>query len=185
MIIVHAELADVPRLLRFRRDAAAWLAKTGTDQWSNPFPTSIIVASVKAREVFLVKETPTSDPAATITLDRNADPALWSLKERQEPAFYVHKLAVDRWYAGIGLGARLLDWAGDRAARSGAIWLRLDAWTTNTRLHDYYLHRGFQHVRTCPDPGEVSGWLAQRRARRNAHGFDDRTERNNEEPMAS
>lgn len=35
----------------------------------------------------------------------------------------------------------MLDWAGGRAFDAGVTWLRMDAWTTNTRLHAYYLHR--------------------------------------------
>lgn len=178
MIIKSAGLADVPRLLRFRADAANWLATRGTDQWSSPFPEDQIRASVEAGEVFLVRENPHADPAATVTLDRKIDPELWELwtsAERSEPALYVHKIAVDRQYAGADLGGRILDWAADRAAREGARWLRLDAWTTNKRLHLYYLDHGFRHVRTTPDPEEVSGWLAQRPAIRTGHIFEDRT----------
>ncbi|GAB2616342.1 hypothetical protein GCM10027168_56040 [Streptomyces capparidis] len=178
MIITLAEAADLPRLLRFRTDAAAWLASLGVDQWSTPFPAEHIAASVRAGEVFLIRESEEADAAATVTLDHNIDPELWDLwtpEERAEPALYVHKLTVDRRYAGHDLGGRILDWAGDRAARQGAKWLRLDAWTTNVRLHRYYLRHGFEHVRTTPNPYEVSGWLAQRPARLAEHGFDDRT----------
>lgn len=179
MIITKAELADVPRLVRFRTDAAAWLAPLGTDQWSAPFPEEHIAASVLAGEVFLFRESESGEAAATVTLDHVIDPELWDLwspEERVEPALYVHKLAVDRRYAGNDLGGRILDWAGDRAARQGVRWLRLDAWTTNTRLHRYYLRHGFQHVRTTANPDEVSGWLAQRPARLTRHAFIDRTD---------
>lgn len=178
MIVVPARLEDVPRLLQFRIDAAAWLAPLGTDQWANPFPPERIAESVSAGEVFIFKEREPSEAVATVTLDRKIDPELrdlWTSAELAEPALYVHKLTVDRLYAGRGLGGRILDWAGDRAAQQGAEWLRLDAWTSNTKLHQYYLRQGFQHVRTTPDPDEVSGWLAQRAARPTPTGFDDRT----------
>ncbi|MEV5773090.1 GNAT family N-acetyltransferase [Streptomyces antimycoticus] len=178
MIIVRAELSDIPRLIRFRLDAASWLAKRGIDQWSTPFPSEHMADSVKAGEVFLIKADEGSEAAATVTLDHKIDPellGLWTAEEQAQPALYVHKLTVDRRFAGRGLGNQVLDWAGDRAAREGAHWLRLDAWTTNAALHRYYLRHGFKHVRTTPDPNEVSGWLAQRPARPAAHGFDDRT----------
>ncbi|MFF3731825.1 GNAT family N-acetyltransferase [Streptomyces sp. NPDC002476] len=178
MIVLPAKPEDVPRLVRFRVDTAAWLTSLGTDQWSTPFPAEHVAASVNAGEVFLVKEREEGEAVATVTLDHNIDPEIWDLwtpEEREEPALYVHKLTVDRRYGGRGLGGRLLDWAGDRAARQGARWLRLDAWTSNVRLHRYYLQQGFRHVRTTADPDEVSGWLAQRPARLAEHGFDDRT----------
>jgi GNAT superfamily N-acetyltransferase len=169
VIIVPAEEADLPRLLKFRTDAASWLKDRGTDQWAKPFPAEHILASIRRGEVFMIRETPLSDAAATITLDRDADPRLWSLAEVSEPAMYVHKLAVDRAHAGTGLGGVLLDWAGDQATRQGARWLRLDAWSTNSRLQAYYLEEGFTHVRTSDDPAVVSGWAAQRPACYQAH----------------
>jgi GNAT superfamily N-acetyltransferase len=178
VIIVRAQPTDLPRLLRFRTDAAGWLQRRGTDQWAQPFPASNIAASIQAGEVFLFKEDPALDAVATITLDHTIDPELWDLwtpEERAERALYVHKLVVDRQHAGQDLGGRILDWAGDLAARQGERWLRLDAWTTNTRLHRYYLDHGFHHVRTTQDPNEVSGWLAQRPARRAPHTFGDLT----------
>ena len=175
MIIMRAELADLPRLLKFRTDTAAWLNARGIDQWALPFPSQHMAESIRRGEVYLFKESLASDAAATVTLDREADDLLWMPPERLEPALYVHKLTIDRAHAGAGLGTRILDWAGDRAARSGARWLRLDAWTTNPKLHAYYRSLGFHHVRTVNDP-EVggSGWVAQRPARLAPdHGFDE------------
>ncbi len=171
MILVRAEEADLPRLLKFRTDASRWLSALGTDQWAKPFPASHILGSIRRGEVYLAKEHPEKDAAATITLDRDADPSLWTPDEVAQGALYVHKLAVDRAYAGTGLGTRLLDWAGDEAAQRGARWLRLDAWTTNSRLQEYYRAHGFTHVRTNLDPQAVSGWAAQRPARHADHGF--------------
>ncbi|SCF90710.1 MULTISPECIES: GNAT family N-acetyltransferase [unclassified Streptomyces] len=165
MIIRTATTADVPRLKRFRTAAAAWLAARGSDQWSTPYPDELLLASVKAGHVYLVHDNPVTDPIATVTLDRQADPVLWTDTEAREAAFYVHKLTLAQPGGGTGLGARLLDWCGDRAARAGATWLRLDAWTTNTRLHAYYQNLGFHHVRTVDAPEAYgSGWAGQRRA---------------------
>jgi ribosomal protein S18 acetylase RimI-like enzyme len=51
---------------------------------------------------------------------------------------------VSRAFAGRGIGAALLDWAGLSARRSyGARWIRVDVWTTNTALHAYYRSQGF------------------------------------------
>jgi GNAT superfamily N-acetyltransferase len=57
-------------------------------------------------------------------------------------------------------GAWLLDEAAREAARRGKRLLRLDAWTNNTRLHDYYRRQGFRVVRNAGDRG--SGALFER-----------------------
>ncbi len=119
--------------------------------------------------------------AGTVTLTPEAEEGLWSDEELAEPSMFINKLTVSRDYAGRELGGMLLDWAGDRAYRSGAKWLRLDAWTTNQRLQQYYLDQGFQHMRTVLEGSavnggpRVSGWLAQRPARLADHGFADET----------
>jgi GNAT superfamily N-acetyltransferase len=103
-------------------------------------------------------------PAATITINRWAKPELWTEEEAAEPALYAHKVTVDRAHGGQGLGAELLDWAGTRAADEGDDWLRVDVWTTNERLQDYYLQQGFTYVRTVVLPHNPSGALFQRPA---------------------
>jgi len=47
-------------------------------------------------------------------------------------------------YAGLGLGAALLDWAADVARRDHeAALIRIDGWTMNLGLHAYYEQQGF------------------------------------------
>ncbi|MFI8932467.1 GNAT family N-acetyltransferase [Streptomyces sp. NPDC053474] len=174
MKVTLATLDDVPRLQRFRTDAAAWLAARGSDQWSTPYPDDLLLRSIKAEDVFLFREADGAEPVATVTLDAVADPVLWRDDEARQPALYVHKLALARPGGQGGLGGRILDWCGDRAARAGALWLRLDAWTSNTKLHAYYRARGFTHVRTVHTPDAYgSGWVAQRPAAASPGLFDE------------
>ncbi|WP_033226560.1 GNAT family N-acetyltransferase [Streptomyces virginiae] len=168
MIIEVATPDDLTKLLAFREEAATWLRKLGSDQWHRPYPADRLLATIEAGTVFMVRDSGTT--AATITLTPKAEDGLWLSEELAEPSLFVNKLTVARTHAGQDLGGRLLDWAGDRAYRSGASWLRLDAWTTNDALQRYYLRHGFEHVRTVTEGGavnggpRVSGWLAQRTA---------------------
>jgi hypothetical protein len=43
------------------------------------------------------------------------------------------------------------------SAERGSKRLGLDCWRTNSKLHDYYLRRGFKRVRTEVVPGRMSG----------------------------
>jgi GNAT superfamily N-acetyltransferase len=178
--ITPATPDDLPQLLAFRREAAAWLSALGTDQWSRPYPADRLLATIQAGTVFMVRDGATT--AATITVGPEVEEGLWSAEELAEPALYVTKLTVARSHAGQNLGGRLLDWAGDRAYRAGAKWLRLDAWTTNKALQRYYLRQGFHHIRTVLDGDavnggpRVSGWLAQREAHPCGRGRDSVTD---------
>ena len=168
MIIQPAGRSDLPRLVELRNQSKAWLAAHGSDQWQNPWPNheamvERLQASIDAGETWMVFDDQ-DQPVATLALDRYADPQLWTPEEREQPAFYLHRLIVDRAHAGRGYGTRLLDWACDHAAAEAALWVRIDVWTTNMPLQRYYLAHGFQHVRTLELTDCPSGALFQRLA---------------------
>ncbi|MFD5403759.1 GNAT family N-acetyltransferase [Streptomyces griseorubiginosus] len=179
MRIIPAQPVDVSTLLAFREEAAAWLSRLGTDQWQRPYPADKLLETIQAGTVFMVLDGDAT--AATITLTPEVEEGLWTEQELAEPSLFINKLSVARTYAGQNLGGRLLDWAGDRAYRAGAKWLRLDAWTTNEDLQAYYLRQGFERVRTVLEGAaisggpRVSGWLAQRQTRPAEHLFTDET----------
>jgi GNAT superfamily N-acetyltransferase len=177
--ITPAQPSDVSKLLAFRSEAAAWLSRRGTDQWQRPYPADKLLDTVEDGTVFMVRDGAAT--VATITLALGVESGLWTERELSEPSMFISKLSVVRTHAGQNVGGRLLDWAGDRAHRAGATWLRLDAWTTNEDLQAYYLRQGFAHVRTVLDGSaiaggpRVSGWLAQRPTYLVEHGFVDET----------
>jgi len=166
--IYRATEADVSLLLQIRRESIDWLATRETDQWAADFPdeeTMLAGFAADARQGHAWLVADGDAVVATVTLDAAAQPALWTREEAAEPARYVHRLTVRRPAAGRGLGGELLDWCGDRAHHEGATWLRLDAWTTNHALHDYYRSQGFDHLRTVERADYPSGALFQRPAR--------------------
>ncbi|WP_405890332.1 GNAT family N-acetyltransferase [Streptomyces sp. NBC_00133] len=177
MKILPAQPADLSKLLAFREEAGAWLSRLGTDQWQRLYPAQKLLETIESGTVFMVRDGDAT--AATVTLTPEAEGGLWSEQELKEPSLFINKLTVARTHAGQNLGGRILDWAGDRAYRAGAKWLRLDAWTTNERLQEYYVSQGFEYVRTVSEGvavnggPRVSGWLAQRATRPADHGFTD------------
>jgi GNAT superfamily N-acetyltransferase len=139
-------------------DAACWLRSRGFDQWARPWPSeagrnSRVRAGIEARKTWICWDHDT--PSATLTADPEHDP-YWT-GELHSPAVYVHRLVVSRQYAGIGLGASLINWAGRTGLLShGARHIRVSAWTTNTRLHRYYERQGFVARGFHPDDGYPS-----------------------------
>jgi GNAT superfamily N-acetyltransferase len=159
-----AELDDVPVIIEWRRQAAAWLATKGTDQWSDAGLSAEAFAS-RVRSSIAAGETWMAEvdevPAATIAVDEWANPGLWTPAEQQESVI-VHRMITDPKFRGHGLGGFLLDHA-DRVARArGKRFVRLDAWTTNTQLHAYYERLGFRLVRIVPDFTTRSAALFER-----------------------
>lgn len=150
--------ADVDTILAWRSETAAWLAERhGTDQWQLPFPREKLEAWVHEGATFMAALEPGGDAVATITVSPAADSALWSPEEQRTSALYISKSNVRIDMHGHGIGEALVTWARGKAAAAGVTLVRLDAWTTNTALHQYYVRQGFRHVRTVP--GVNSGAL--------------------------
>jgi GNAT superfamily N-acetyltransferase len=163
--IRKAVIDDLPTILRWRTEAAAWLHMRGSDQWSdsglsrNAF-IDRVTDSIRAGETWIAEDDD-GTPVGTIAVDLSPDPGLWS-EEELENAFVVHRMITDRSAVGRGVGARLLDHVEHLARRAGRKMLILDAWSTNRGLHAYYESQGFRHVRTVPDHHTPSATLFER-----------------------
>jgi GNAT superfamily N-acetyltransferase len=136
-------------------DARAWLPSKGTDQWAKPWPNPAardrrVLRDLKAGRTWLVHEYGDDAPVATVTCSDRGNRRLWTPDEQLVSAAYIARLIVRRDCAGERIGEALIDWAGARGLRCwSAQWIRIDVWTTNDALHNYYEKRGFQHYKVC------------------------------------
>lgn len=155
---------DAAAVTALIREAITWLAERGTDQWQGErfgHPDRI-AASIASGTTWVVDDT--TELVATVLLDDVGDPEFWPSDDLGRSSLYVHRMVVARSHAGRGIGAALLDWAGQQAIAQGRGLLRLDAWATNSDLHRYYLGQGFTQVRTLHLSHRGSGALFQRPA---------------------
>jgi GNAT superfamily N-acetyltransferase len=151
---------DMDTIIDLIDDAREWLRGKGTDQWDKPWPTmsernARIARGVKRGATWMVENN--GGIAATITYRNKGNPKLWTVDEPSQPAVYVSRLIVSRSQAGKGLGTALINWAGLRGKKEwGAESIRVDVWTTNLELHEYYKSQGFEHLGTLQfeDPWE-------------------------------
>lgn len=127
--------------------AAQWLPTKGTDQWSKPWPdeqgrNARVKEDLRDGKTWVAMDD--TKVAGTITIDP-ADNGVWPADKRTAGAVYVRRVIVDRDYGGSRIGACLLDWAADLAVEVyRARWIRVDVWTTNHELHDYYRTQDFE-----------------------------------------
>ncbi len=148
-----AVAGDMKTIIGLIDEARAWLPTRGTDQWARPWPTEAardarVRRGLRERNTWMVMDDGAA--IATVTSRKYGNQKLWTAGEQREPAVYVSRLIVSRAYSGNQIGSGLLDWAGYRALQSWqAQWIRIDVWTTNLALHEYYEKRGFRHVRIC------------------------------------
>jgi GNAT superfamily N-acetyltransferase len=172
MRIARAEPTDehLKAVLGLIEGAATWLRYKDTDQWASPWPDEKrrderVLKGLQVGKTWIIWDGDIA--AATITTATRANSSVWSkpacTSDLSERAVYAHRLITARNYSGCGLGAELIDWAGLRARREyGARWIRIDVWTSNKALHDYYRKRGFMSCGSCADPAYPSGVLFQK-----------------------
>jgi GNAT superfamily N-acetyltransferase len=161
-----ATAADVPTIIGFIDEASGWLALKGTDQWARPWPSrrkrdERVRRGIRDHCTWMVEDD--GVPVATVSCRPAGNPHLWAEPEQHDLAVYVSRLMVRRSHGGQGIGQELFDWAGKWAAEQyGARWIRIDVWTTNKMLHDYYAKRGFAFIRICDYVGYPSAALFQK-----------------------
>jgi GNAT superfamily N-acetyltransferase len=152
-----AVASDMATILGLINEAGSWLAERGTDQWSRPWPDrrqrdARVERGIASGCTWMVQDEAVA--IGTISCRPDGNSRLWTQLERREPSVYVSRLIVCRDYGGQAIGNELFDWAGKwAAAQYGARWIRVDVWTTNLALHDYYAKRGFgscEHATTSP-----------------------------------
>lgn len=180
----RATLDHLSEVRRLFEEAADWLRRNkDTDQWETPWPDQEswiqrTLQDLRERKTWLVWDDTMA--IATITLDTKEpvdirNRPVWPAHKRRELALYVRRVIVSRSYAGLGLGAGLLDWASDVAMRDyGVSLIRIDVWTTNVELHDYYTDQRFIRLEGRQPwelPGYPSQALFERSADRAGSGF--------------
>jgi GNAT superfamily N-acetyltransferase len=172
--IALAEATDcnMKAILRLIRQASGWLADMGTDQWQEAWPDvegrdARVWRGLEVGATWIVWAGERA--AATVTVAQNPNMEVWQNASCtwDEPAVYAHRLIIDRQFAGFGLGAQLIDWAGLYGQDNWeAEWIRIDVWSTNEGLHEYYMNTGFEPCGTAPDPDYPSGMLFQKSVRK-------------------
>jgi len=122
------------------QEAARWIATWRAQLWDPELVGEAFVAPFIARGQMLSARTPEEIAGVMILLPD--DPHFWPDRPPGE-AVYLHKLAVRRAYAGMGLPAVLMDHAEGLARAQGRHVLRLDC---APPLGSFYERLGFWPV---------------------------------------
>ncbi|WP_099156524.1 GNAT family N-acetyltransferase [Virgibacillus ndiopensis] len=139
---------DTDNVIQLLRNVAFWLEKKGIDQWEylrNGGAEAEIKQDILAGTTYIVEDT-SKNLVATFNLSpkqNDWDVAMWG--ERNDNAYYLHRLAVNRDQHTNQVGKKLLGWIDDNIRiRDG--FLRLDCIASNPVLNRYYLEAGYTFI---------------------------------------
>jgi GNAT superfamily N-acetyltransferase len=134
-----AQANEIDAVLDVLADAATWLRERGIEQWPDRFDADWVMPAIERGETWLAERD--GEVVGTLVVQWG-DPMFWP--GYPNDAGYLHRIAV-REHGG-GVGAQLLRWAEQHAARNGKEFLRLDCIAKNDALRAYYERAGYEHV---------------------------------------
>ena len=146
LLIARGSLDDVPETDALIRATADWLIQKGEPLWG-PTETSLdeLMDVTRAGELVVGR---VDDELATCMYLHHEDRVFWPQVAPGE-AFYIHRLAVARKFAGRGYAHAMLDWAVREARARGRPFLRLDC-EPRAKLLGLYASAGYRPVDSAP-----------------------------------
>jgi GNAT superfamily N-acetyltransferase len=138
----QANPEDAGEVASILQEAARWLMESGTPMWkTHELDAGVIAADVGAGLCFLAEVG--GERAGTLKFQLE-DELFWPEMPAGQ-ACYLHRLAVRRKFAGLGVSSALLGFAVERARSLGRPFLRLDCESHRPRLRSLYERFGFRH----------------------------------------
>ncbi len=124
------------------KEAARWLSESGIPMWQEEeMGVERILPDIHAGLFYIAEYS--GNAAGTMKFQMD-DPIVWP-DARPHEATYIHRLAVRRRHAGIGVSQALLQWGVEQTKLIGRPYLRLDCHTFRPRLREIYERFGFRH----------------------------------------
>ena len=137
--MARATAEETEEVSSILREAADWLAARGEALWSPGMVSPEAVRPAIARGEFYLANV--GGVAVGAMILQWEDRKFWPDVPPGEAA-YIHKLAVRRSVAGLGISGSMIAWAKETAAVAGRRFLRLDC-AIRPRLQAFYESQGF------------------------------------------
>jgi hypothetical protein len=153
--VISAKPHDTEAVMRLLVKTAEWLQSKGSSQWNGLLrgvDSHNTPEAINRGEVFIFKRD--EDLVGMLMLMRN--PSQWDLElwgdQDHDRAVYLHRLAINRDYAGTDTGRRMMQWTNTGIPFPGKDTIRLDCIADNPILNSFYSGLGYEHKGTASNP---------------------------------
>ncbi|GAB3916460.1 hypothetical protein GCM10029976_078360 [Kribbella albertanoniae] len=161
-MLITLDESHRPLVYQIRADAEDWLEARDIDQYRRGLDPTVVRANIDREfDAGQFRGWQVDGEVVAVLAIIDPDPELWTPEEIAEPQTYVSRVMVAKDQHGKGYGSAMLKAVEEEASARGDHWIRLNCWSTNYPLHDYYRALGFEYVRTVDIPGRMSGALFQ------------------------
>ncbi len=120
------------------------MERQGFFNWHDDYPNlQTIEKDIREKTIFVFELE--QHIAGVITLNETEDPEYKKIKwlTPKERSLIVHRLAVHPNFQGKGLASKLMDFAEEKARAENYLSVRLDAYSINERLLNFYIKRNY------------------------------------------
>ncbi|MFM9837856.1 MAG: GNAT family N-acetyltransferase [Cyclobacteriaceae bacterium] len=138
MLILNSSLKDLPNIFRLYNLATEYQKNKSNNHWQ-PFDSQMIETEIKEHRHWKIVK---GEIIVCIFSTSTDDSLIWG-KKGNKSSLYLHRIATDTDHRGNNYVSFILDWAKANARRTGIKFIRLDTFSENQKLVDYYLKCGF------------------------------------------
>ncbi|MCB9257338.1 MAG: GNAT family N-acetyltransferase, partial [Chitinophagales bacterium] len=142
--IEKGTLSDLNELFQIYLNGKNELEKNGICQWTDNYPTrSIIENDLKKAVLFVLRSNEEIIGAINISEEQEAEYKTINWEFDNSKVLVIHRLVIDLKYQGKGYAKKLMDFAEEFAKENNYPSIRLDAYSQNRRVIDFYEKRKY------------------------------------------
>ena len=150
LVFRKAELGDMPDIMRAVREAQAFMASLGIDQWQDGYPErATLERDIEIGQLYVFADDATGAIAAFAALSLLPEAIYDAIEGRwlcNSPYLTIHRMAIDDAHRGSGLAARIVEAAADIARKSGCASVRADTHAGNVAMRRFLEKHGFRYT---------------------------------------
>jgi predicted amidohydrolase/predicted GNAT family acetyltransferase len=142
--IEKAQLADLEELFQIYLNGKDELNKNGLFQWTENYPTSSIIENDIIKGVlYTLKNNHEIIGAININEEQDLEYQTVPWEFDNSKVLVIHRLVVNPKHQGQGYARILMDFAENFASENGYTSIRLDAYSPNKRVIEFYINRNY------------------------------------------
>lgn len=142
--IEKGQLFDLEKLFQIYLNGKIDLENNGIYQWTDNYPTiSIIENDLKKDVLYTLKSNEKIIGAINISEEQETEYELIKWEFDNSKVLVIHRLVIDPKYQKKGYAQKLMDFAENFAKENNYSSIRLDAYSQNVRVIEFYKKRNY------------------------------------------
>ena len=138
--VLNSEINDFDTIFQFYDMAVAYQKKVFNKHWQG-FSKELVETEIEERRQYKILVDGAVACVFAVTFD---DLLIWG--DRDHNSIYIHRIVTHPDFRGLSFMKEIVKWAREYAAEQQLEYIRMDTWSDNQRLLDYYTSCGFDYV---------------------------------------